>query len=53
MKQVNRSAGLSYESPKTESFSFAPEGILCNSKVNAMTETGASWTDETEASLEW
>ncbi len=53
MKQTKTILGSIYQTPKTDVFSLAPEGILCDSKVNAMTETGASWTDETEASLEW
>ena len=53
MKQTKTILGRNYQAPKTDVFSLAPEGILCNSKVNAMTETGASWTDETDASLEW
>lgn len=53
MKQINDTLRLMYESPKADSLSISSEGILCNSKVNAMTETGATWTDEVDASLKW
>ena len=42
-----------YEAPRAEAFQIIPEGMLCSSRINAGTATGASWTDETDASLEW
>lgn len=53
MKQTKTILGRNYQAPMTKVLSLAPEGLLCNSKVNGMTDTGASWTDETDASLEW
>lgn len=52
MKTID-SLRLSYESPRTETFSLASEGILCDSKLNGSTGTGASWTDEVDPSLDW
>jgi hypothetical protein len=50
---IKKSMRLSYESPKAETFSLASEGVLCDSKIGGSTDTGASWTDEVDPSLDW
>lgn len=53
MKRINDTLRLGYETPRVETFSIASEGILCDSAVDATTETGATWIDEIDASLQW
>ena len=42
-----------YQAPRVEIYGFDAEGVLCESDFDASTDTGASWKDETDASLPW
>lgn len=42
-----------YQAPSVEIHGFEAEGVLCESDFDASTDTGASWKDETDASLPW
>ena len=51
MESIKIYSRLEYESPRADAVTIALENVICGSSVSA--ETGASWTDETDASLNW
>ena len=53
MKTHVTTQGLIYQAPSVEIYSFEAEGILCDSDFAVTGDTGASWKDETDASLPW
>ena len=42
-----------YQAPCAEIYGIEPEGVLCDSDFDTSIDTGASWKDETDASLPW
>ena len=53
MKKLLTTMELRYQAPRAEVYDIEPEGILCDSDAGAYGDTGASWKDETDASLPW
>lgn len=53
MKTHVTTQGLIYQAPCAEVYGIEPEGVLCESDFDTSTDTGASWKDETDASLPW
>ena len=53
MKELLTAMELRYMAPRAEVYVIEHEGVLCDSDAGAYGDTGASWKDETDASLPW
>ena len=55
MKELLTAMELRYMAPRAEVYVIEHEGVLCESDTDSDVsgDTGASWKDETDASLPW